>query len=76
LIDEIDLALFRILRRAHDLRANPPNQRLINAIRVARALSEALLPDSKRRSVDTPSAVPPPRDKAFDDVMGNGHLRT
>jgi hypothetical protein len=50
LIDEIDLALFRVLRRSHDLKAGPKTRELISAIRHARALSEALLPEETRRA--------------------------
>ncbi len=53
LIDEIDLALFRLLRRAHDLKPTDPKSReLITAIRHARSLSEAMLPDSRRREFE------------------------
>ncbi len=52
LIDGIDLALFRILLRAHDLRTTKKNTELINAIRHARCLSYSLLPSAKRRTKD------------------------
>ncbi len=52
LIDEIDLALFRILRSSHDLRTTKKNTELINAIRHARCLSYGLLPAAKRRTQD------------------------
>jgi hypothetical protein len=59
LINEIDLALFRVLRRAHDLNPGTKNddrsvkaRELISAIRYARHLSEDLLPESKRREFE------------------------